>query len=436
MMLKSLVVLILILCSGFSYAEEEDNWDGQGEISLEYRTFKDDNDFATEDTGVSIFSQVESRYETEQYNFLARISGRTDSKDDSRSFVSIDDLNASATFGDAPYFKFLAGYKTFSWTATEAFHPADVINSRNYDSNLESLEKRGELTLELEMEFYDGIFQLFYWPRFEEPDFPGARSRLGSKVDLDRPVVVDGDDTSTNSRWVNQYGFQVSQTFGSLDTTFHYIKHVDRNFPLIGGTYTKVSFAGNESIVPNKLTLTPFYFDVIQWGGTMQYVLEGVITKLEFAYRDFAKYNDFIYNAVTGEFLGAVDHGEVALGFEYSYNHDNGFDSMFLLEATTILDTTETERQRLSVFQRDAMVGYRLTLNDVMGTEFFMSTIFDLERDSERLYNFNAARRITDVWKVTAAARIYDAPQKGSSPVGLENYHEDNSFSLKLSRFF
>ena len=95
------------------------------------------------------------------------------------------DAHFYKTIGQEERYKVLAGYKVFNWSATEAFHPVDTINSRNNDGDLESLEKKGELTLEFEAAILeDGLLNFYYWPRFEDPEFPGKNSRVGTGFTL------------------------------------------------------------------------------------------------------------------------------------------------------------------------------------------------------------------------------------------------------------
>jgi len=141
-------------------------WSGQGEVAFEFRKFKDDNVATTKDTGAAIFTRLETKYESDVSKHVLRFFSRVDPKDSDRDFVTFEDAYLSNRLGESQGIKVLAGYKLFNWTATEAFHPADQINSRNYDSDLENLEKKGELTVELAFDTPVGALSFFYWPRF------------------------------------------------------------------------------------------------------------------------------------------------------------------------------------------------------------------------------------------------------------------------------
>ena len=146
------LVFILLNSSLFAFIGEGE-WSGSGEINLQARQFKDDKLETTEDTGLAVLTKVEEKYVGERSKHLFRGFVRIDEKDRDRDLMRVEDAYFSWRLGEQQSYKLLVGYKIFNWTATEAFHPADMVNSRNYDSDLENLEKIGELTIELEKEF-------------------------------------------------------------------------------------------------------------------------------------------------------------------------------------------------------------------------------------------------------------------------------------------
>lgn len=437
-MLKTSLILIILttLLGGTSFAEEEGTWDNKGEVSFQWRRFDDDNIVRTEDTGMLVFSRVESVYTDEQSRHVFRGFARVDQKDSDRDFMALEDVYFSRYLDKDQQWLALAGYKLFNWTATEAFHPADVINSRNFDSDLEYFEKLGEPTVELTRFFDWGTVSFFIWPRFEKPQFPGDRSRLGFSRDLGRPQAVNGTDTG--DEWALQSGVRVGYTMDDGDVSFHVIHHVDRNFPIVG-THEYTFNALANRFIPNntaefQTSPTPYYFKKTQVGGTLQYALSNALLKFEGAYRVFS---DDIAILTAEGLQGPVDHGEVALGLEYTLPINiKGADTSLFIEGGTILGTTELERSRLGAFQRDVLFGVRHAFNDVMGSELFVSMIHDLERDNERLYNFSYSRRLSDLWKINSGLRIYDAKPKGSVARGLEVLDGAHHFLINLTRFF
>jgi hypothetical protein len=424
---------IVFIHAPVSFAQSEGKWSGQGEVGFELRRFEDDGKKITEDTGVAILSRVETRYDDEYNTFVLRAFGRVDEKDPDRGFVALEDAYVSERFGTGNT-RLTAGYKLFSWTATEAFHPADVINSRNFDSDLENLEKKGEITIQLAFDFLDGQLNLYYWPHFEAPEYPSYRSRVGAGVSIGKPVVVDG--TSSSSAWLPQFGAMFNTSFPGGDLSLHAIRHVDRNFPLVG-TSNYVTLLGSN--IPNDLTAfqtapTPYFFQATQLGGTLQWSLDPVMLKVEGAVRQF----ESELAILTARGLKKPNsHSELAVGLEWSMAYDeSNAETYFYLEGNSIIGISKEERAQQSVFQRDVMFGIRHVLNDIDGKEVFISTIMDIERTHEKLFNFSYTQRLSDIWKIKTGIRHYQAPQQEALPKGLETFDGDSAGYFNLIRYF
>jgi len=429
-MKKFLFVFLLLLSLNLLASPfDKENWQGQGELSFEFRQFKNDDIPSTVDGGQAVFGRVETRWEEDAYKTVFRGLFRTDRLDSSRDVMFIEDAYFSMNFMQE--WRLYAGYKIFNWTATEAFHPADVVNSRNWDSNLEYLDKRGELTLELNRSVWNGDISFYYWPRYERPLYPSASNRLGFGQTLRPPVFVDDH---SNDRRGQQWGVRLDQHVGTADISLHVLQHMDRNFAVVGeSNYTLVPiFISPSGVIPNSTPTIPYFFRDTQVGGTLQYVLGGLIIKAEGAIRKFKK----DLNILTARgFRTPVDHQEIAAGFEYGIVHDNGTESTFFLEGDTILGTSEAQRAELSAFQRDVFLGYRFAFNDQDSREIFVAGITDLERANENFYSAKYSQRIGDSWKVGTGLRFYEAPQKGTYATGLEVLNGDNQFFLTLTRY-
>lgn len=423
--------LLLILCLSFNLsAQEESSWAGQGEVGFEYRRFESDDNIQNADTGVAILSRVESAFETDMFKHVFRAFGRVDQKDSDRSLVVIEDGYFSVLLGEQQSWKILAGYKLFNWTATEAFHPADQINSRNYDSNVESLEKKGEVTIEIEKSLENGSFALYFFPKFEAPVFPGDRSRLGFGADLERVVWIDSGDATSNQNWGVQFGGRFSTTILDMDLSLHFLHHMDRSFPVVG-THRYVNVAGVPT--PTAFPTTPYYYRSNQVGMTAVLPYESFVFKLEAASRTFD--NDLLIYTTKG-LRRAEDNSEVALGTEYSIAHENGAESFVFVEGQMMFGPEQSRMEEMSLFQKDIFLGYRYAFNDIMGKEFFLSFIFDAEREHEFLYNLSYSQRLSDIWKIKTGLRYYDAPKKEATVTGLELYNGDSYAFVTLTRFF
>lgn len=440
---------LLLLFSVISWASHvlASPYSSKGEIGVEYRVFKDDENPNSQDWGLGAFSRLEAVYKEDQFYNVFRAMARVDAKDPGRNFVTIEDGYFSTRLFESGDIMLLGGYKIFNWTATEAFHPADQVNSRNYDGELENLEKKGELTVQVEFPLYEGTFSFYLFPRFEEPQLPSKSSRLGGAgVDIGRAVVLDGDDAETNQYWVPQFGARVVQYLSWADFSFYALRHINRNYPILGTQdYAFVPIFFSEFLLPLSEEVQPYYVPSWQFGGTAQILLDPFILKIEAAHYmydshkpifDLARYA--LDQTISDEekLREKEDHTEVAAGLEYALDHENGAQSMFLLEATSIFGLEKEERQRAAIFQRDLFLGYRYAFNDVDGREILLSAITDLERSDERLYNVTFSQRLGNLWRVRSALRVYDADQKESIPQGLELLDKSSGLSLVLTRFF
>ncbi len=423
------LVLLITLFSATAFAE----FSSQGEVAVEYRQFKNDDVSSTQDTGIAFFSRLESSYEDDRYSHVLRGFSRIDSKESSRDLIWVEDAYAAYFLDEEKLWKISGGYKVFNWTALEAFQPADTINSRNFDAPLERPEKRGELALELEVPFYQGSLTFSFFPRVENPRYPGSASRLGVGFLPAEPVWVDGQDAKSD-QWHPQFAARLTQLIYGADLSLHVLRHYDRQFPIVG-TSNYAVVLGNTVPVNGVSSLNvPHFYEVTQIGGTLQKpFFDAWLFKAEAANRTFEK--DLSVLTVTG-LRKPLDHTEAALGLEYMTSHADGSDSTLFFEYQKILGLEKSEAERLSIFQHDYFIGIRHTRNDIMGTEFVLSAILDVDRSHEKLYNFQASRRLSDVWKIGTTVRVFDAPKQGTTAVGLEVLDQDHHISINLSRFF
>ncbi|PIK13758.1 hypothetical protein [Halobacteriovorax sp. JY17] len=430
---KSLLFISFIILNSVSLASVSD----QGEISFENRKFESDNDNLTYDDNFAIFTRAQFKFIEGNFTGALRAYARADSKDKDRNHYVIEDAYGSYLFGEEGSFKLLAGWKLFNWSAMEAFHPADVVNSKNFDGEIEKLEKKGELTLESEFVIGEGTLNFYFWPRVENPIYPSTRSRTGVNfgIEFKDPVWVNGRDAATNSKWQPQWGIRFNQTIGDLDFALQFLDHFDRAHPLVG--YTFGTSVGGVEFPTNSTDFRPHFYRVRELGGTLSYAFEGYIFKLEGSYRKFE--DDFKtlvpITRTTFERAKQQDHGELAFGVEDTISLDElNHEVTLIFEVTSVLGANKIARRRLSAFQRDALIGMRYNFNDLMGSELFLSYIQDLEYTDERLLNLSFTRRLSDQWKYKLGLRTYQAKEKGF--YGLQVYKGDGQGYLNISRFF
>ncbi|MCB0355972.1 MAG: hypothetical protein KDD40_03140 [Bdellovibrionales bacterium] len=387
-----------------------------GEVKLESRFFEDDNKTITEDTQLSLFSRLNIKtLHHKRWREYFRFTARADKYDPSRAIFVVEEAYTKYQNGG---FEFSLGSQMLNWSATEAFHPADIVNSRNFDSNFENAEKMGEPMVMLAYTGEDAKFSVFYMPMIIKPMLPQYTNRLSLSAGFPvaEPIFVNKDGEIIETEYSPQFGARLEYTFSDADVSLHFIDHIDRTTPFI---------------ILTPSTVIPVYLPVQQVGGTFQMVMDSWVFKLEAAQRSYKENVNPTYGS-----LDVPDHSVVALGLEYGWSSVRGSDTAIILEGQSLLGTTKEERALINIFQQDLLLGYRYAFNDVRGQEIFISTIFDLERDAEILYNLSYQRRITSRWKLNTGLRVIDAKPKEAIPVGLERIDGANQVFFEFTRFF
>jgi len=405
----------VLLCLGVSTLAVSAGGDlrSKGEVTSESRWFTDDDDPATTDQGLGLFARLDLSYRNGPWRGSLRGFGRVDREDPTRDLTALEEAWVGWRKGR---WQAKFGFQMLNWTATEAFHPADLINSRNLDSNLETPEKLGEAMLSVRKGLGQGGLTLYWMPRYEAPNLPDGRSRLSfvpPGVSLAPEAWLEDSDRLSDDSYGFQWGFRFTQTSGNADWSLHYLDHLDRQQPVF-------RVLGSE--------VQPIYQSVRDYGGTYLHVLGALILKVE------ANYRDFIETSLPVP--SQVDHGQAALGFEYGWVYGNGGEGTMLLEGMSIFDVDKPTRANLSAFQRDGLIGYRHAWNDALSKELTVTFIGDLENSHETLFNFSYKQRLSDVWAGEISLRWIDAPPDGAQPVGLQILDESNQIQIKISRYF
>jgi hypothetical protein len=400
------------------------NFKSKGEVALENRLFSDDDLAITKDGNLDLFARLESSFKSGPFRAGFRVFGRADKGDRQRSIIAIEE--AWIGFCNSGW-DIKLGAQMLNWSATEAFHPADMINSRLLDSDIEKPEKFGEVMLSVNRKIGRGSLTAFIMPRYEAPEFPSSRSRLNffpTGLEVGNELWLERDGEISSNSYGLQWGLRFSQTLGAADISLHYIEHQDRSQPLM--------LMDNQNGM-----LHPMYFPVRDIGGTLLRVFGGWIVKLEYDYRDFINPE----NPVQVNFAGLVpvkqlDHSQLALGLEYGWTYSGGGEGTLIVEGQRFFGVNKIQRATLHPFQSDILIGYRHAWNDILGRELLVTTIIDIERKHEYLLNVSYSQRLNDTWGVRLGFRLVDAPVKGDFPIGLETLHKSNQVFLVLTKYF
>ncbi len=426
----------LFVLQGLVLAEDSP-WSSLGHTQFEYRRFvneRDNDQFSSGLTteqfkeNVSFLHRLAVKYQSGMVKAQFSGFGRLDSRDKERNFLFVEDFYTSIFFEGEQYFSAGVGHRVYNWSAMEAFHPTDIINGRNLDSDVENFEKRGELSLELEYSRGDNQFKLFVWPYPAFNKYPSSKSRAGTGVSIEDHALANSSGLQTE-RWQTGWGFLGNFNILDADVSMHWIYTYDRAHPLIG--YETQTIFGN--VLPTG-NLKSFYGLVHQFGGTISRPINELMVKLEMVYRDYVN-ADNIYT--TNGIRQFESHGEIAFGLEYSIEVESlGHDVTLFGEVNTLTGLKEEIALQTSVFQKDLLMGMRWNFNDANAKEISLISILDLDQISEKAIIGSYSQRLDDFWKLKLGMRYYDAKDENGISSGFEAYHEDHLVYTNLIRYF
>ena len=96
---------------------------------------------STVDQALGLFGRLQIDHKSKPFRERLRLYGRLDREDLERTILVVEEAWVE---WKAKPFRVRAGFDLLNWTATEAFHPSDILNSRNLDSSIQNYDKLGE----------------------------------------------------------------------------------------------------------------------------------------------------------------------------------------------------------------------------------------------------------------------------------------------------
>lgn len=433
--MKFLIITLSLVTLSLSASAE---WDisYKGELRLETRAFESDQNEDTYDQNYSFFARREVSIINEDTGWLIKAGAhvRRAFRDDERSLVAIEDAYVEKDFGELQLF---GGFRIINWSTAEAFHPSDIVNARNFDTQFENAEKFGELMFGFSKQWDDYGLQAFYMPHLQKPFFTSGQSRVSfvpPGVTVEDSEFVDEDGRKAKD-FESQWAIKATMNKWSGDWSLYWVHHYDRMQPAF-------SFGSTGS---GALNATPIFAKLDQYGLNVQQQLGDFIVKFEGARREYQ--NEQISSS---EFpfatplplatpLTFISHTVIAGGLEYTHGWDSGSETTFLSEAQFIDGATRAERRVVNLFQRDLLLGFRHSFNDAASREIMFIAIADLEISKQLLISLNYSQRIKDVWKIKIGGRYIDAPDE-TGPLELARdlriFDGDNQVYIEFSRFF
>lgn len=392
----------------------------RAEVGAETRLFYPDGRAASQEYNLAAVARLEVDVERSWFKSKARTFVRMDPSDNARSRLIGEELWVEGAY---ERFRLRAGLQMLAWTATEAFHPSDVVNSRYFDSSLENPEKLGEPMLLGQLRLWRGAnLELMYMPIFMRPVYPSARSRYNFFTPGVPPPKswrqLDRDGESSHSVFTQQWGVRYTQTIGGADLGLQVLQQLERQFPL---------FLFDDEGRPTRIVFQP----VLHAGFTYLHALGPFVLKAEGAYRRYQPHR------AGGQPLPERDFAIAAFGLEYGLSHDNGSDSTFLLEAQGVWFIGDDAKLFRPLFEHDVMVGYRLSVNDEQSKALLLTAIVDLYYPEQFFINAIYTQRLTDRWSCEGGLRIARFPPPGDrAPTRFEWLNNAHQLFVNLKAYF
>jgi hypothetical protein len=406
-------------------ARAEIEVESRGELGAESRVFWPDGTAETDPGNVAVVGRLQVDAEADALDEVSarlRAFSRMDSADDSRRLIVPEELFISAELEPV---RLRVGYQMLNWTATEAFHPADILNSRILDGSFENPEKLGELMVAARVEIPNGHVDVLAMPRFTAPKLPSSRSPAslsGPEIELGDAMVLSANRELTNEYWQPQWAIEVQQTLGDADISVHLVHHIDRSQPLV---------------LFDLANLRPVavYQAVDQLGATYSHVADTTLFKLEAAYRRFARPASGVVS------LGPIpkrDHVLAAVGVERVMALTRETETSLIVEGQALVATQTKLPEALEpLFQHDVLLGARHSFNDAQSTSLLATVIVDVATPEQIIGNVALSRRLGEVWGLTAGARFFIYPPRDpDAPFLYERLHQQHQAYLNLLRYF
>ncbi len=354
---------------------------------------------------------------------MLRVIGNASEGERKNSYVNLNEALWKHDFGS---YGFRIGYQVFNWSDMESFHPADIVNPRFIDSDIEQIKKKGILAGSFFLYTEFGIFKAYVIPRAEFNFFPSSNSRVLGGTRPERSQVVEAS-TISREKNILQFGGGYEFSSDSFELKVNGLYHVNTSQSLIG--YSNYTIVSNSVVPTGDLESYNFMAFDLTASGTL---FLGEHT-FKFEFLNHSPENTTTEFLTTSGLMIKDKESYLAIGYEYTLSHANGYDSMFLAEYQKSLIGEEDVQAATSIFQNDAFFGYRLTFNDTYGSEAFAGFFYDLSR-AEYFYLGNFQRRLNDFWKFKIGYRGYSAGE--NDDLGLKILENDDEYYLTITRYF
>lgn len=322
---------------------------------------------------------------------------RLDAADDARSHFDIREMKLDHTRGA---WSVTLGVDRVFWGRTEVVHLVDIVNQTDAVESLDDEDRLGQPMLRVARLFEIGEVALFYLPYARERTLPGPEGRLRLPV----PYAGRGAFETAAGQWTPSFAARYAGSFGGLDlglSAFHGVSR-DPAFRAEAGR------------------LVPVYSRIGQAGVDAQYTAGATLWKGEAILREGQRNARF----------ATETYGAATAGLEHTLYgvFDTGADLGLILEGAW----DSRGEAALTAFERDAIAGLRLTLNDTADTAVLLTGSADLVSGAAGL-RLEAERRLGP--RVTAELEAQGFLNAAGDAAG-RGFADDRFVRLKIRYFF
>ena len=412
-MKKLLLVAVILLTT--TLAAQAGEWSGY--VAGEFLGFTEDPQFSSQYSSyLSVAAEPEYIHEWNEGADIFTFTpyAMADTHDDHRTHVDLRELSWMHAADD---WELTTGVSKVFWGVTESIHLVDIINQTDLVVNEDGEDKLGQPMVNLSLIRNWGVVDMFVLPGFRERTFPSknGRPRFGIPIDTDKVFYESGAEelhTDLAVRWS------------------HYFGQVDVGIAHFHGTAREPRFLIRPAAI-NPTTgdvskINPLYEIIDQTSLDMQAIYGSWLLKLEAITR--SGQGDRFYSYATGyeyTFVGALESG-MDIGVITEYLYDSRGDSINQKKAL------KGGAFFTAPFQKDLVLGARLTVNDADSTEVLASVTLDLDGGGQG-YNIEASSRFGDNWKLSVEARALSNIPSDNNAASLE---DDTRLRVEMARYF
>ena len=330
---------------------------------------------------------------------------RWDNEDDERSHGDIRELMWLHVGDD---WELRTGIGSVFWGQTESAHLVDIINQTDAVEAVDGEDKLGQPMINLTLVRDWGNLDLFVLPGFRERTFAGEDGRLRG------PFIVDTDSVRYQSSDEEHHVDFAARWSHSIDIWELGVSYFD-------GTSRDPNLSLNSNNRGDWVSLSAYYRQISQVGVDVLAVVDSWILKFEGITRHYDDDSLFV----------PQDYFAMTTGFEYT--SVGVFDSVWDIGWLMEYQFDDRDSSFEAAGQNDLMLGSRLVVNDVNGTEVLFGMIQDLDHSNTRSAFVEASSRIDDNWKWRVDARIFSSNEPSNV---LYNLRNDDNIEVSLEYYF